>query len=285
MTDFKNRSISLPEHIRNLSSNFENFTKCFPKIYLAAELNNDILDQFFTERFEYKDNVLWETLTSVMLFGVHMSWLQSFYLIASGLSDTGLAACRKAIEYVCYISKIYGSDKRAKLWQEKSKDINSSKRFSNEFSIPKCYFSDKYEILIPLLVYYDYASEFGVHGNLRSFATKWKEVKESGDISMSFQDDSQWIPQSSDINVQVGSFIIDALLSILKVHIKGYDEFSKSIESKRNSTRDARIESAKYTYGNNVDYQILKAINENDMTGIYGLYEDIKKKYSQNKSN
>lgn len=210
-----NRSITITEHVKSFSHNYERFVEHFPTVYLAAEYINDVFDQIFSEKFLLNESILWENAVSNMLFGLHLSWVESFYLKASGQQDIGLMAERKAIEFACYISKVVNDNVRAELWYKHLTSDQNIKRFSNKFQIPCCYLSNKYTHLIPLLVHYDFTSNFGTHANVNSLVTK-HAGNEDNNSSFSFQDLEEWIHPACIVSIRIGSLIIDSILSVLK---------------------------------------------------------------------
>lgn len=205
------RSITISEHVETLSQCYINSIETFPKTYLAAEF---IFDQLFTERFPVNENIFRENAVSNMLFGLHLSWVESFYLKAAGKHDVGLMAERKAIEFACYISKVSNDNRRAELWYKHLNNSENKKSFANEFSIPCCYLSNKYSYLRPLLVHYEFTSDFGTHANINSLITKF--THNDDDItSMSFLDLPELVPSGCIASLRIDSFLIDSLLSVL----------------------------------------------------------------------
>lgn len=275
-----NKSISFEEHINANNKNFEILTKEFPQIIIAAEYINDVLDQIFGERFTHDNEILWQYSTAQMLFGIHYCWLNYFIQTVQGYNDIGLMIGRRAIEYTCYISKIYGRENMAVLWNEKTIDKTKLSKFNSKFSVPQKYFTPKYEHLKPLIVFHDYASEFGVHGNHATLISKFRSAEYKNKIAMSFQDNPKGIPGSSTVAIQIGSFIIDALMKDLKNNIRDYEEFKDSLGIKKQIVRDAIIQVIEFTDGKNISYDLVKPINDEDMSEINRLYDELKKVYN-----
>lgn len=273
------QNTSLPEHFRTIKRNFDSLIEQFPDFYLAAEQINDLFDQLFTERITIRNNELWEYASVRMLFGSYSSWTFSLLMTASGLNDIGLMALRRSIEFACYISKIKNSNKRAELWMSKSDNLDNRKQFNGVFSIPNAYFSYKYKHLSPLLIWYDYASDYGVHANYATLVEKWKNDNEVNDFKMSFHDSPERIPLSSFVTVQIGSFIIEVLIYDLNENLKDIDEFQKRIDVMKDIMRHARIEIAENEYDGHIPYEILKSINSEDSTAIDKYFKDLKSRY------
>jgi hypothetical protein len=274
-----NKSISFEEHINSNNKNFEILTTEFPKIILAAEYINDVFDQIYGDRFKHDNEILWQYSVAKMLFGIHYCWLNYFIQTAQGYNDIGLMIGRRSIEYTCYISKIKGREKMAVLWNEKTIDKNKLSKFSAKFSIPKKYFSPKYEHLKPLIVFHNYASEFGVHGNHATLVPKFRSAEFRNKIAMCYQDNPKGIPGSCTVAIQIGSFIIDALMQDLKENIREYKEFKSNLVIKKQIVREAIIQGIEFTDGKNISYDLLKSINDEDMTEINKLYDELKKEY------
>ena len=272
-----NRSITISEHVKTLSQCFNNTIEAFPKTYLAAEYINDIFDQLFTKSFQVNECFLWEIAVSNMLFGLHLSWFESFYLKASGKQDVGLMIERKAIEFACYISKVSNDNRRAKLWYNHLNDIEDKKSFANEFSIPCCYLSNKYAHLRPLLVHYDFSSDYGTHANFNSLITKYAQ---NGDdvLSMSFLDLPELVPSGCIATLRIGSFLLDSLLNVLKNKINDFENFQEKVRKKDELVKNAQIEVYEELSDHKPNPTIVKEILEGNIDGISHLFEKIKSK-------
>jgi hypothetical protein len=274
-----NKSISFEEHINSNKNNFDLLTKEFPKIIIAAEYINDVFDQLFSDRLQHNNEILWQYSIAKMLFGVHYCWVNYFIQTAQGYNDIGLMLGRRSIEYTCYISKIKGREAMATLWNEKTIDKSKLSKFNSKFTVPQKYFSPKYERLKPLLVFHNYASEFGIHGNHATLISKFRNAEFKNRISMCFHDQPIGIPGSCTVAIQIGSFILDSIMHDLKENIKGYDEFSNKLNIKKQIVREAIIEGIEFTDGKNLSNELLKSINEEDMSAINDLYEELRKEY------
>ncbi len=272
-------SKTFEDHINQNKSNFELLTKDFPKIILAAEYINDVFDQIYGERYKHNNEILWQFSIAQMLFGIKYCWLNYFIQTAQGYNDIGLMLGRRAIEYTCYISKIAGRENMVVLWNEKTIEKNKSRKFSQKFSVPQKYFSPKYKHLKALLVFHDYASEFGIHGNHATLISKFRGAPFKNKIAMSYQDKPLGIPSSSSVAIQIGSFILDALMIDLKNNITDYDIFFKKLIIKKQLVRDSIIEGIEFTDGKNISYELIKSINNEDMSEIDKLFEQLKNSY------
>jgi hypothetical protein len=107
-------SSTLTHYLDVITKNFSAIKESFPKLYLAAEELNDLFDQLFTRRVVPEEE-LWQQESLQMLFGCFSSWSHAFVMTAAGLGEHGMTSVRRAIEFVCYIAKINGSNERAAL--------------------------------------------------------------------------------------------------------------------------------------------------------------------------
>lgn len=268
---------TLTHYLGVVTKNFDAIKESFPKLYLAAEGLNDLFDQLFTQRVVPSDE-LWQQESQKMLFGCFSSWSHAFVMTAAGLGEHGMTSVRRAIEFVCYIAKISGSNERATLWIERRESKENKKRFSSQFSIPRCYLTSTYPHLKPLLVWHDHTSDFGAHGNFATLVTKWRD-SDSGSLIMSLQDDPKEVPLSTGVCVQTGSFLLDALLVDLQPLIKDFEEFQSRVTIFRQMLKEAKAETAKYEYRDKLTPEFLQAIIEYDPSSLDEEFEKLKKAY------
>ena len=241
------KALKISEHNKTNQINFDALSNNFPKLFEAAECINDLVDQLYAERFQHDNQILWQFSTAKMLFGIHSCWINYFIQTAQGFNDIGIMIGRRAIEYTCFISKIKGRDSLAKLWNEKTVNKEKLSSFNNKFTVPQKYFTPKYSHLKPLLVFHNYASEFGVHGNHASLVTKFRGAEYRNKISMCFQDKPEGIPQSTITAVQIGSYILDALMIDLEENIREFNEFQTIVDCKNSNIDSALKEVMKFT--------------------------------------
>src|SRR2546427_4851007 len=107
---------TLVSYAETILVNFQGVMNGFPELHLAAETLNDLFDQLFTQRVIPNNEELWQQESHRLLFGSFSSWSHSLIMTAAGFGEHGLAAIRRSIEFTCYISKVKGSNDRAKLW-------------------------------------------------------------------------------------------------------------------------------------------------------------------------
>lgn len=195
----------------------------------------------------------------------------------AGISEVGLTSLRRAIDFVCYIAKIKKSDKLAEIWLSKRVDQEKLKEFKGKFNIPKAFFNDKYGHLKSLLVFHEFASEFGVHGNYESLVMKMRE--DPTQFSMSFHDKKEDAIRSAGTVAVLGCEMIDALVFDLKEMIKNNSDFLDKISFLKQTAKNARIEIYKKETGKLPD-NILAAINKDDKSIINQAFEELKSKYS-----
>jgi hypothetical protein len=273
------KALNIPEHIKNNQINFNALSSSFPKLLEAAECINDLFDQLYAERFQHDNQILWQFSTAKMLFGIHSCWINYFIQSAQGYNDIGIMIGRRAIEYTCFISKIKGRDSLAKLWNEKTVNKEKLSSFNNKFTVPQKYFSSKYSHLKPLLVFHNYASEFGVHGNHASLVSKFRGAEYRNKISMCFQDKPEGVPHSTITAVQIGSYILDALLIDLEKNIRSFKEF-RSIVDRKNSIIDFAInEVIKFT-DENLDPELANNLKDVEPGKIDELFNELRDSYN-----
>lgn len=269
---------TLPQHLEHAKNNLNSLIRKHPDLYLAAEQINDLFDQLFTERITINKGDLWEYASARMLFGAYSSWIYSFIMTATGLNDVGLMVLRRSIEFVCYISKIKNKNDRAELWINKSDSTKNRKQFNGIFSIPTAYFAPKYKHLRPLLVWFDYASDFGTHGNYAALVTKWKEEKENK-FTMSFHDSPERVPLSSGSSIKIGSLLIESIVIDLKDNLKNIEEIYERINTMKEIVKRAAIEVAESKYDGNIPLEILQSINNDDREALEKHFDDLMKRY------
>lgn len=269
---------TLPQHLEHAKNNLNSLIQKHPDLYLAAEQINDLFDQLFTERIIINKGDLWEYTSARMLFGAYSSWIYSFLMTATGLNDIGLMILRRSIEFVCYISKIKNKNDRAELWINKGDSTKNRKQFNGIFSIPTAYFSPKYKHLRPLLVWFDYASDFGTHGNYAALVTKWKEEKENK-FTMSFHDSPERVPVSSGSSIKIGSLLIESIVIDLKDNLRNIEEIYERTNTMKELIKRAAIEVAGSKYDGNIPLEILQSINNDDRDALGKHFDDLVKTY------
>jgi len=272
------KSVKFSEHLKNNKLNFDALSSNFPKLIEAAEHINDLFDQLYAERFQHDNQILWQFSTAKMLFGIHSCWVNYFIQSAQGYNDVGIMIGRRAIEYTCFVSKIKRRDSLAKLWNQKTIDKSKLSNFNNKFTIPQKYFTPKYSHLKPLLVFHNYASEFGVHGNHASLVSKFRGAEYRNKISMCFQDIPEGIPHSCVTAIQIGSYILDALLVDLEQNIRNIDEFKKIVDSK-NTIIDKAINEVMEFTEQYLDQELVVKLNEIGPGKIDDLFNELRNNY------
>ncbi len=270
--------LKISEHIKNNQINFNVLSNSFPKLLEAAESINDLFDQLYGERFQHDNQILWQFSTAKMLFGIHSCWVNYFIQSAQGYNDIGIMIGRRAIEYTCFISKINGRDSLAKLWNEKTVNKTKLSSFNNKFTVPQKYFTTKYSHLKPLLVFHNYASEFGVHGNHASLVFKFRGAEFRNKISMCFQDIPEGIPHSTVTAIQIGSYILDALLIDLKENIRNFAEFKTIVDYKNAIVSSAINEVIQFT-DENLDPGLANNLKEIEPGKIDDLFNELRDSY------
>jgi hypothetical protein len=272
---------NVKSHVNAIVTNYDNINSAFPKLNLAAEQINSIFDQLFVEQIEMSSEKEWSRSILKLLFGAHSSWLQSYILTSAGFSESGLMLIRRSIEFTCYLSKIMNDHSKNKIWIDRNLDENHKRKFSSKFSIPGKYFNDKYQHLKPLIVWYDFASDFGAHGNFATLVSKIK--KDEVELAMAFQDDKERIPMSTGVNVRIGHIILEAIIKEVDSFIKDKETFRKNHENLKKIVTDARIEILDFDTNGKYSNAAVKAIYDDDMTVIDEMFEKIKNDYFKKK--
>ena len=267
-------SITLKTHLNDLVINYNGINEKFVKTNLAAEQINSIFDQLFVKQIDMNEEDEWSRSIMKLLFGAHSSWIYSYILTSSGLNESGLMLLRRSIEFTCYLTKIMKDHSKYKLWLNRNEDINSRKRFSDKFSIPKKYYSEKYKNLIPLIVWHDFASTYGAHGNFSTIVSKI--VKDEETLEVSFQDNKRKVPISTAVNVRVASLIIDVIVEETKKYIKDKDFLKNNYDILKKMVNDSRVEILSYDTDGKYTNEAVKAIYDDDMSAIHEMYKEIK---------
>ncbi len=270
------KTTSLYQHVEAVAKNFAEISSQFPDMYLAAEAVNDILDQLYTERLITDGGEDWQRESARMVFGAYSGWVYAYIMTAAGLSELGLMSARRAIEFVCYISKMKDSNERAKLWVERNESRAKRKEFGRMFAIPRAYFGEPYSHLKQLLVWHDHASDYGAHGNFSSIAMKWRTERAKSDFLMSFQDEPIRVPLSAAVEVLIGSSIVDCLLLDMRDRIRDLEAFEKRVTTMKDIVRKARLEVTDFEWQGKVPKEILDAINLGQIPDIDQYWNDLK---------
>ena len=269
---------SLFKHLEAIKTNSENMFNAFPQLYLSAESVSDMFDQLFVEQFQQLKGEPWEASVHKMIFGAHSSWLQGIIMTSAGFNETGLICVRRGIEYICYSSKINKSNEKNHIWLDRGLDDDKNKLFSNKFSIPSKYFTDKYLHLKALLVWHDYASTFGTHGNFATLVGKWdSNIKDK--VRMSFHDNREGVPISTGVAIRIGSFMIRALYEDFKNQLREPKIFEDRINSMSDIVNKARIEVLNFDTKGKTRFDDIIEIYGKDDPAIDDMYIKLKSKY------
>lgn len=266
-------SYTLYREVNLIKENFKKVSDALPDVYLAAEFINDHFDQLITISFKNDNPSDWQFASLLMVFGSHHSWIHSYINTSIGFSDLGWMSLRRSIEFVCYLSKIKNSDKRAKLWMSKGESLKNRKEFSNVFSVPRKYFNEKYSYLKTLLVLHDYASDYGTHANFEVLMNKYDVDEEKQKYIVSFQDIKKNIDTSLGMVLLSGYRILQCIIRILETEIHNYKVFSKNFENASESIRKARLKIADREFNGNIPVEVAKNINSDNEDAIEEKYQ------------
>lgn len=268
---------NLKSHLDAIIANYDSINAAFPKLNLAAEQINSVFDQLFVDQIDMKAYAEWSRSILKLLFGAHSSWMQSYIITSAGFNETGLMLTRRSIEFTCYLSKIMKSHKRNKIWLDRNIDEKSGRRFTSKFSIPGNYFTEEYKNLKPLLVWYDFASTYGTHGNFTTLVSKIKIDKV--ELVMTFQDDKERIPMFTGVNIRIGALILESIVSDTHSYIKDKKKFEECFETLRKFVSEARVEILDFDTKGRYSNEDVKAIYDDDMAAINEMYKKLKDDY------
>lgn len=267
---------SLFQHIDTIKTNSEALLRNFPQLHLAIESVSDLFDQLFVEQFQ-QNGEPWSSSVHQLIFASHSSWLQGIIMTSAGFNETGLICARRAIEYVCYAAKINNSNEKNTIWLARGLERKSDKLFTSKFSIPTKYFTAKYSSLKALLVWHDFASSFGAHGNFSTIVGKWdSSVKDR--LRMSFQDNPEGIPLSTGVAVRIGSFIVKAFYENFTLYLKDATTFKSNYEISLDVINKARVAVSKFGSHGNISFNEIIAIYSNEDPLIEEFYQKLVEK-------
>jgi len=215
-----------------------------------------------------------------MMFGSYQSWMNSYIMTATGFNDIGLMSLRRAIEFICYLTKIYNDDERATLWIEKGRDVRKRKQFSNIFSVPQKYFSEKYKHLHHLLVLHDYASDYGSHANFEVLIDKYKSSKDSDNILVSLQSFREDISQTLGMTVLAANKILQSITGILKEKIHDFRKFEQNLEALKSQIKLLRKTFAENEFKGNIPREIAISIQEDSNVAYDEYFKRLTEQYN-----
>ncbi len=273
---------TLYREVERIDLNFKKFNDEFTEFNFAAEMINVIFRELIGKSIKVGTEPKWLYASSLMVFGSYQSWIIAYIMTCSGFHDIGLMSLRRAIEFVCYLSKVYKSDERAEIWMSKWNDVKKKKKFSSIFSIPQNYFTDEYEYLNELIALHDYASDFGVHGNYEVLADKCQQVKNSNEIVFTLQSFRKDIYSPVSMVLLSGYRILQSIEKRLKNNIENHDKISALFKELSKMIQKAKIKFAEIDFRGFIPREIWDAILSDDNTGLDSHFKSLKEKYSKN---
>jgi hypothetical protein len=263
-----------------IEEEFKEFNNTYTEINLAAEMVNVVFQQLKDELVSV-EKPKWLWVSGLMVFGSYHSWLSAYIMMCAGYDSIGLMSLRRAIEFICYLSKIHESDERAEIWLSKWNDPEKERKFSLIFSIPQKYFTAKYEHLKELLVLHYLASDFGAHGNHAALISNYKLARDTGETSFTLLSNRKDRYSPVGEVLLTGYRILQSIEKLLKDNIEDYDKFSSLLKELAEMIRKARIGTAEIAYQGNIPREILDAIISDDRSGLDPYFEELKEKYSK----
>jgi len=260
-------------------NNFKTSNDQLNETYLAAEMVNGLFRDIIFEELVYPDPEPWQEASVLISFGAYQSWIMSYINACAGLSDISKMILRRAIEFACYLSKIKTNNERAQLWFKKSKDLKNRKQFSNIFTVPNKYFTEKYSHLRPLLVVHDRASEIAVHANFATLISKFQRDDSNQIVTLSIQDSNYTDMISIGMVLVAGYKLIETLIIVLKDEFENPDDVNEKFETLKEMIRRARLSIAELDYRGNIPSQILSDINTESNMDLKEQFEALKIRY------
>jgi hypothetical protein len=258
-----------------IKTNFEGANKAFPDTYMAAEALRSLFEQMIEKYLSFDARIKWQYASSLLMFGGFQSWMISYIMSSARFHDISLMSLRRAIEYSCYLAKVHNSDERATMWLDKFESLDLRKKFSNELSIPQSYFTEKYAHLRPLLILYDYTSDFGIHGNFEALVSKFKDDETGYKRMFSLQNVDDHVAVSLGVILLSGYRMLRSMSYVLKSQIQKSSEFELQANAITSMIRTARLRSANAEYKGNVPKEVLDSINSDDDSYVQETFKEI----------
>ena len=279
MTEHSVAANTFYQEVDRLKENFKKVNDACPATYLAAENLRSLWERVISRCLRFDGKVQWQYASSAMILGAFQSWVVSYIMTSGGFHDIGLMSMRRAIEFACYLAKVGKSDERAKLWLDKFESLDARKEFSSIFAIPRSYMNEKYAHLRPLLINYDYTSDFGTHGNFEVLAAKIQSEKKSSKIYLTLQDSGDNISISLGVVLLTGYRMILSILDSLRQTSEIPEEIENQRQSLTSMVHTARINSAILAHRGNPPKEILDAINTDDDSYVRETFAEMAAKY------
>lgn len=273
---------SLFKEAELISENFKKVNNQLSETNLAAEFINGLFRDIIYEEFVYPEPEAWQEASVLLCFGAYQSWVMAYINSCAGLVDISNMISRRAIEFVCYLSKVNDDNERAYLWFKRSKSLKNRKKFTNIFSVPRKYFSTRYSHLHSLLVLHEQASEIAAHANFETLVTKLQE--DEGHIAtLSIQDVNTNEIISIGKVLIVGYKLLESIIQLMKDEFENPDQIQEKFSTLRELIRKARLSLANLDYQGNVPNDVLRDINNETNMELTEQYEKLKNKYTSNK--
>lgn len=246
----------IPEHVKS-------YMAAFPKDSQAAEaVHQGIATLLFHHLIVDLDDIGFSTAVTLG-FGAHSAWINSFIMSVSGQVDSGWSEIRRAVEFTCYASKVIDSEERAMAWIKQRTDNDFRRKFSGTCQIPSSYVSNKYSYLRELLITYDIANYYGAHGNLETFAGKYRLTDENGPL-FSYQADKEIVCTVAPMMILNGYRILHALRKVFNQKIREPKKFDELLNYIDKTIIDLRIDLANAEYKTSIPSHIIQFIYQDN---------------------
>ncbi|MEX0780551.1 MAG: hypothetical protein WD491_10020 [Balneolales bacterium] len=262
-----------------ICKNFSSVNDQLSETYQAAELINGLFRDIIYEEFAYQDPEPWQQASVLLTFGASQSWVMAYINSSAGLIDISKMILRRAIEFVCYLSKACQSNERAELWFKRSESLANKKEFTNIYNVPNCYFTDKYSHLRPLLVLHDQVSEVSVHANYETLLSKFTKDDTDHIDTISLHDVNDNKLASTDLILITGYKILGSALSTVIENLGNQSRINTTFTSLRDKVRKARVSLAELDYTGNIPQATLDDINNDTGEGLKQSFDSLIARY------
>lgn len=252
----------------------ESVSNGYPKLAEAAEAINQAMTSLLTEDVIVNVDDSRQYSAYLMAFGSHSCWITSYIMASSGHLDSGWSEIRRAIEFVCYASKVAGDKRRALAWIKQRTDIRSRKSFIASCSIPLNYTDEKYKFLRQLIIAYDIASYFGSHANLETLGHKYHGV-EKDKIKLTYQSDIEYSALDAGFIVLLGFRLLVAFRKILKPSLVNKKTIESVGEYVRMALISSRLDFASRKYGKEIPYNIVRFVYDDNQDEINEMFNKL----------
>lgn len=276
---------SLNELREILNRNTEAVWEQLPQTHAAAEMVHQGFSTLIQEQYNFtKEHFLNQQVRIELLHAAWHDWALAYKLTSGGYKSAGLALFRRSIEYTAYAAKIGDNRKRAELWLDQvpaSADIEDPERalerFKGQFRIPTSFANKKYAFLHALLGIYDYASDYGTHGNRFTMFFRDRRIEETH-ARLDVYDKLEDRPRSALVFVVYGLWLLRAFDNITSNHQVDRKKWLELLNAVKVAVQKARVATAEEP-----DASTLKHIVTDDQSFFIERFEAFVKRVRASK--